>query len=74
MWCCGIARFTGSGITKAVPIPVPSAAGIPRNTSINLNYTEKEIIFKDMEMMAIYQLPIRKAFLIFIMFSVVGWI
>ena len=27
-----------------------------------------------MEMMAIYQLPIRQAFLIFIMFSVVGWI
>lgn len=32
------------------------------------------IIFKDMNTMAIYELPFRQAFLIFIMFSVVGWI
>ena len=32
------------------------------------------IIFKDMTMMPVYELPYKAAFLIFIMFSMVGWI
>ncbi|WP_177206187.1 putative ABC transporter permease [Treponema bryantii] len=32
------------------------------------------IIFKDMNMMPVYELPFKAAFLIFIMFSMVGWI
>ena len=39
-----------------------------------MDYNGIIIIFKDMEMLPIYQLPFRQAFLIFIMFSVVGWI
>jgi len=32
------------------------------------------IIFKDMNMMPVYELPFKAAFLIFIMFSMVGWV
>ena len=39
-----------------------------------MDYNGIIIIFKDMNMLPIYQLPFRQAFLIFIMFSVVGWI
>lgn len=39
-----------------------------------MDYNGIIIIFKDMNMLPIYQLPFRQAFLIFIMFSFVGWI
>ena len=39
-----------------------------------MDYNGIIIIFKDMNMLPIYQLPFRQAFLIFIMFSFVGWV